>query len=288
MNDPVLDSFDDEEDNLMLSAGQLALSQSGQYGVADDSSDDDYRKYTFDMEDYQEEPRYKLDVLRAPPSPVVQRFNRMAPARPGRPDRVQMKGHADENSRGVKYVATEQARAKYRVQVGDRLRRRGMLLDTGSIRRHFKQKDRAGLGKAGLGRATLTQGVDRDLEREWNRKGLIWVCADGPGPNEAAFYTHVGKIDRFHHSTFFSGNELIGAGEWIVEDGRLKSISANSGHYQPSIDFLYQSVLHLRDAWQDDTTVLVWDIQAGSWVNVPVRDFGNGLGGGRWKANPRQ
>ena len=52
---------------------------------------------------------------------------------------------------------------------------------------------------------------------------------------------------------------MIGAGEWIVRKGKLWKINANSGHYQPTIDFLYRAVLNLALAFQSDTTVFLYD-----------------------------
>jgi hypothetical protein len=40
---------------------------------------------------------------------------------------------------------------------------------------------------------------------------------------------------RFHHSTFLGGSAVAAAGEFVVEDGRIKVITAKSGHYQPTV-----------------------------------------------------
>lgn len=65
---------------------------------------------------------------------------------------------------------------------------------------------------------------------------LIWVM----GSSE--FYSHMAKIGRFHHSSFFSGGSLTAAGEWDAENGKLKWISGQSGHYRPGFDFLVDAV----------------------------------------------
>jgi hypothetical protein len=66
---------------------------------------------------------------------------------------------------------------------------------------------------------------------------------------------------------------VIGAGEWIVAKGKLKRISANSGHYQPTIDHLVQSVRAMTEALQADTTVALWNSQQKAWEDVPVQIF---------------
>jgi hypothetical protein len=38
---------------------------------------------------------------------------------------------------------------------------------------------------------------------------------------------------RFHHSSFFGGEEVAGAGELIVRDGKIELITDHSGHYLP-------------------------------------------------------
>jgi hypothetical protein len=66
-------------------------------------------------------------------------------------------------------------------------------------------------------------------------------------------------VYRFHHTSLVDGGKVIGVGEWIVRKGKLWKINANSGHYQPTIDFLYRAVLNLALAFQSDTTVFLYD-----------------------------
>ena len=70
-----------------------------------------------------------------------------------------------------------------------------------------------------------------------------------------------------------AGGDVIGAGEWIVRKGKLWKISANSGHYRPTIDFLYRAVLHMSGAFQADTTVFLYDNVDDKWVDYPIRQF---------------
>jgi hypothetical protein len=108
----------------------------------------------------------------------------------------------------------------------------------------------------------------------WALRGMIWVCAPDPVSHDARFYTSVCLNRRVHHSSLVEpGGGVIGAGEWIVEDGHLVAISAASGHFKPTIDMLYRAVLHLAVAFNDRTTVLLFDTQARQWVDLPVGRF---------------
>ncbi|MCD9637693.1 IQ domain-containing protein iqm3 [Datura stramonium] len=46
------------------------------------------------------------------------------------------------------------------------------------------------------------------------------------------------KKGMFHHSSFLAGGATSAAGRLVVKDGRVKSISAYSGHYRPTEDRL--------------------------------------------------
>lgn len=81
---------------------------------------------------------------------------------------------------------------------------------------------------------------------DWSLRSMIWVCAPDPVSHDARFYTSVCLNRRVHHSSLVeAGGSVIGAGEWIVEDGHLVAISAASGHSRPSTDMLYRAALHL-------------------------------------------
>jgi hypothetical protein len=49
----------------------------------------------------------------------------------------------------------------------------------------------------------------------------------------------------FHHSSFQNGGDVLGAGDLQVDDGRVKAISNESGHYHPGAQHLVQSMEHL-------------------------------------------
>jgi hypothetical protein len=44
------------------------------------------------------------------------------------------------------------------------------------------------------------------------------------------------KPGSFHHSTFFAGQPVSGAGEIVIEDGQIISMNSHSGHYKPSVE----------------------------------------------------
>lgn len=190
---------------------------------------------------------------------------------------------------GVKYYSdAAERRAKYQVEIGWRLKRRGTHFDSRELKERFAQKyqDRTDreLGMALLGRDR--SGQPFPLPQDWVESGCIWVCVpDGRGG--ADFYSHVGKLRRFHHSSLIGGGGVICAGEWIVRNGSLLKISANSGHYRPPLSALHQAVLHLTMAHQVKTTVFLYDKQDDVWVDYPVSRFvANPSGNGRYTTHP--
>lgn len=55
------------------------------------------------------------------------------------------------------------------------------------------------------------------------------------------------SINYFHHSSFFGGEAVAGAGDLNVDNGWLKTVSNNSGHYKPGKD----QMLNTLDALQE-------------------------------------
>ena len=86
------------------------------------------------------------------------------------------------------------------------------------------------------------------------RPGETWTTPDGQpfdtramtskasGPGFAIFvmdrdgvlYAGGHKVGLFHHSSFLGGKKAAAAGEIRVEGGRLKEVTAKSGHYMPT------------------------------------------------------
>jgi hypothetical protein len=48
------------------------------------------------------------------------------------------------------------------------------------------------------------------------------------------YASNVQKVGEFHHSSLAQGKPVTGAGELVVENGVVKTISNKSGHYQPT------------------------------------------------------
>jgi hypothetical protein len=192
-----------------------------------------------------------------------------------------------EDQRNVKYINDlKTRREKYQVEIGATMLRRKMVFDTKEIKQHFVQKNKGDVGSATLG--TNKAGVAFSTPQDWNDEALLWVCAPDPGTDKPVVYSHVGKPDRFHHSSMVNGGDVIGAGEWIVRKGKLWKISANSGHYQPTIDFLYRAILQMSSAFQGDTTVFLYDSVDDKWVDYPVRLFVSApTAGNRYWTHPR-
>jgi hypothetical protein len=207
----------------------------------------------------------------------------LVPVRP-----MQHEKDRGENKKGdVKYAGEAERREKYGVTMGATLTRRGRVFDTAEIKKHFSDKRKMDFRepRAGLGGQVL-EGAG-DLSQYWGENSLIWVCAVDSESRKPSFYSHVGKIGRFHHSSLVAGEDVVGAGEWIVVNGKLTKISANSGHYQPTLTFLQQSIGYMTEALHQDTQVLLYNTASG-WGYVNAKDINrlDQLGGaGEWKAH---
>ena len=59
----------------------------------------------------------------------------------------------------------------------------------------------------------------------------------------------------------------------MIERGRLKMLSGNSGHFRTDQSTFYNAVLHLSSAFHADTTVVQWDTRDRKYVARPIRDF---------------
>ena len=199
--------------------------------------------------------------------------------------RVSDKAGEGEYQRGVKYIAPDRL-SRYLVTMGHTLQRRDLTFDTAAIKQHFLDK-RGGsrnMGRAGQKGAPI--GVPQYAKRrdgDWFQSSLIWVCV--PTESEAVFYSHVGKIQRFHHSSFTAGAEVMGAGEWIVEKGYIRQVSAVSGHYRPDLNALVTCVRIMVAKHGHGFEVLLWSRVSNDWERVPAQDVVNGIvGRGRYAA----
>jgi len=138
---------------------------------------------------------------------------------------------------GVKYCNDTAARNKFKIEFrGRQLWRRDQLFDTRALMEHYGAK----------GNYEMTGEV-------------IWIMSK---ENPEEFYSHVGKLGRVHHSTFFGGEAVRAAGDWRVEQGVIRQITGRSGHYKPGIGPLIQAlrILHSRGVLEHtDACVLVWE-----------------------------
>lgn len=77
----------------------------------------------------------------------------------------------------------------------------------------------------------------------WSSGGRAIFVMDKDGNLYASNYQEVAK---FHHSSILAGQDVAGAGELQVANGRLEAISDRSGHYQPTQANTWQVVNYLR------------------------------------------
>ncbi len=197
--------------------------------------------------------------------------------------RVNAKRGHGETALGVKYIGDARRLERYRISMGYSLLRGGKdggpksKFDTAAIKKHFMDNRGGGLGEranAGKKRSPLgTAAMLEPIRNGWIQKSLIWVCV--PEGDDAVFYSHVGKIHRFHHSSFVSGGDVLGAGEWVVEDGKLRTVAAVSGHYQPTLTSLLTCIRIIVSKHGNDFDVLLFNRRAG-WEAVPARELGHG------------
>ena len=147
--------------------------------------------------------------------------------------------------KGVKYLSA-QTRAKYKIELGAHLKRREKLFDTASLYNSKSVVSPAG----SIGGAAI----------KGKAKRCIWVMTSN-SEKEYEFYSHFGKLGRFHHSSFKGGGKVMAAGEWFVEAGNCTLISACSGHYQPEPwrFLLAFNKLNQVGAINQQTEIQVWD-----------------------------
>lgn len=65
---------------------------------------------------------------------------------------------------------------------------------------------------------------------------------------EGNLYVSSHSIGYRHHSSLLAGRNVAGAGEMQVRNGRLLWLSNKSGHYQPSVVHLLQTLSQLQKA----------------------------------------
>ncbi len=136
---------------------------------------------------------------------------------------------------GVKYVTRDDDRAKYRITLGAQLFRGDSVFDTEELKQKYRDKEGS----------------------SYSYSEVIWVL----GPDKE-FYSHIAKLGRIHHSSFFGGEAILAGGIWVVEKGDIKWISGESGHYKPGLGPLIVALRRLcvANAIKSDAPVVkVWE-----------------------------
>lgn len=109
-----------------------------------------------------------------------------------------------------------------------------------------REASRVQVGKDGLLRDASNRPVNNDLYRP--KDGFVM------DPKQGNLHTFKagdstqrdGKTQHTHHSTPLAGKPIAGGGHLKTEDGRIREIHDDSGHYKPSGDFTLQVVEQLE------------------------------------------
>lgn len=163
--------------------------------------------------------------------------------------------HVQWFKEGVKYIAEGEARDRYKVTEKD-----------GRLYFKLRRED--------------AESEPFDSKELWDRRRQKGPPESGPVPVGNAiwamhgkqFYTNISKVGRFHHSSFTAGGAVEAAGEWEVEQGKVKWISGQSGHYKPDIDALVKAVRALpKSVITEETEVRLFQLQ--NEARLKVKDF---------------
>jgi hypothetical protein len=208
-----------------------------------------------------------------------------------------------DRARGTKYLEGDKRR-KYEVVLGQTIRYRyqwldggprlwgGLPVDNTEIREEFKRRYATRTPDPLPGQKPARKIVPA-IPGLLGDKAMIWVCV--VNDNVRTFYTHVCKVNRFHHSSFVAGGDVDGAGEWLIEEGVLKAITAISGHYLPTLSHFHKAVRMMEPAFHKGITKVVmhWaesPLKVGEWRTRPVEEFLDDPSGdkleGIWKVHP--
>lgn len=143
----------------------------------------------------------------------------------------------------------EAERDAHRVDVDEegRLLQGGAIMDTSGARggRADSEADTFIFAMDGHGdvQAADQLGETQSMVHE-ARAAVLWARAyeeeHGQAPSEELlterFGDHALAKQYLHHSSFFAGEDVAGAGELQIEEGRLKRLTPNSGHYKPGLE----------------------------------------------------
>lgn len=166
---------------------------------------------------------------------------------------------------GVVYCNADQ-RQYYRIWLETPVKRGGRkeIFDTDSVIKT--------LAGAGLRPGSFTNKPASKADahrREWY-DGCIWVLTDF---DEPVFYSHMGILGRFHHSSFLSGDKVASAGEWRVENGVIVWINGASGHYQPETWRFVKTLLVLQSKGIPVGSVLLYRGRNEAPMEMPWQQY---------------
>ncbi len=166
---------------------------------------------------------------------------------------------------GVFYCNADQ-RKYYRVWLESPLKRGGNkeIFDTDTVLKT--------LAGAGLRPGSFTNQPASKAQahpHEWYQ-GCIWVLSDFEDP---VFYSHMGILGRFHHSSFLSGDKVASAGEWRVENGVIVWINGASGHYQPETWRFVKTLLVLQNKGIPVGSVLLYRARNEAPLEMPWQQY---------------
>jgi hypothetical protein len=168
---------------------------------------------------------------------------------------------------GVKYVG-EEIRWKYLVDVESAvLMRRNIILDTFDAAQKEAQNGKHRV----LARPPTTS------DRFGEQARFLWVL-QGNNQTDYRLYSHVSKMDRFHHSSLVAGGNIAAAGEWIVIKGRIVLINGCSGHYQPRFKRLLTALRWLSTKGHLTAAVELELFKGREAIRVPLLDVLNDPG----------
>lgn len=130
--------------------------------------------------------------------------------------------------KGVKYLDAV-SRKSYALELGSPIKRNGKVFDTTEMKTVYSGKGTA-----------------------------IWVAGGSP----TTFYAGNHIKGQFHHSSFLAGGAVVCGGEIVAHNGKIRLLSAKTGHYKAQMADLVKAINLLSAAGIQPGSyrVLVWSM----------------------------
>lgn len=80
---------------------------------------------------------------------------------------------------------------------------------------------------------------------------FIYVCA----ARDQKVYSWESKQGEIHHSSFLGGAPVVAAGDWLVTNGTVRYLNADSGHYRPTAENMRMFAVTHATWWGPDTLI---------------------------------